>query len=575
MAPHAFVATKESTVTQIEQAAAAVQAARALLDDAASFTREPHGDFVDLLGAIAALSRVVDSLKVRAAAGVAERSLGWANEALCLRMGHRSPREALASAFGIRDRQASELLTMAAATSPTPGVAGPDIPARYGLVGAALARGELSLPQAQAIVGTLEPAAPRADVEQLAWAEDALVSAATDASAPLVPELLVTQARAYAAVLDPDGVLPDAERQRTMRSLRLWKRRDGMWRTEMLSPPEEGSALKALLDAYTAPRVEVGFRDEDELARPGDDEASIDDRAPEQKRHDVVMGLVRAHAASGDAPVAGGEAPVLVLTGTIDAYAAYLQGLQHPERTLTIEHTGDLIPIETIERLVCDAKLQHAVVSSCSHTLALGRTERLFTRAQRRALGVRDKGCRVPGCGMPVAWCEAHHIVPWQLGGPTDVDNGILVCSYHHHEVHAGRLRVERAGSEPGSWRIVAELRPADPYARSRRERALPAIVTRPAASGAAAGAAPGAAIPARAAASAPADAPSLARRLPEATPVARRPRRRRPRTPRASVARRAGVERRLRSLVDRRPRGARASAAFDLRPPAHIVMRT
>lgn len=390
-------------MTRSEQAAAAVRAARALLDDAASFTGEPHADLVDLLGAIAALSRVVDSLTVRAAAAVSERSLGWADEALCRRMGHRSPREALASAFGIRDRQASELLAMAAATSPTPGITGPDIPARHGLVGAALARGELSLPQAQAIVGTLEPAAARADVEQLAWAEDALVRAATDPSAPLVPELLVTQARAYAAVLDPDGVLPGAERQRTMRSLRLWQRRDGMWRTEMLSPPEDGAALKALFDAYTGPRVKVGFRDDDDLARPGDDEASIDDRSPEQKRHDVVVGLVRAHAASGDAPVAGGEAPVLVLTGTIDAYAAYLQGLHHPERTLTIEHTGDLIPIETIERLVCDAKLQHAVVSSCSHTLALGRTERLFTRAQRRALGVRDEGCRVPAaaCRSP------------------------------------------------------------------------------------------------------------------------------------------------------------------------------
>lgn len=520
-----------------EQAAAAVEAARALLDETTSSCLAPHAEFVDLLGAVAALSRVVDGLKVRIAAGVEERSHGWADEALCLRLGHRSAREALASAFGIRDRQAAELLTMATATSPTPGLTGPDIPARYPRVAEALADAALSLPQALAIVGTLEPAAPRADREQLAWAEGVLVEAATDPHMPLVPELLVTQARAYAAALDPDGVLPTAERQRSMRSLRLWQRRDGMWRTEMLSPAEDGAALKALLDAYTGPRVKVAFRGEDDVAA-GDDGPSIDDRSPEQQRHDVMVALVRAHAASGDAPVAGGEAPVLVLTGTIEAYTAYLEGVQHPERTLTIEHTGDLVPIETIERLVCDAKLQHVVVNDCSHTLALGRTERLFTRAQRRALAVRDKGCRVPGCGMPVAWCEAHHIVPWQLGGPTDVDNGILVCSYHHHEIHAGRLRVERAGPERGSWRIVAELRPADPYARSRRV---------PAASGSLRSDA----------------APALARRLPDAMPCTRR--RRRPRGSR--------VEPRLRALVHVRPATARRSPV-DLRPPACIVLR-
>ncbi|MGM1028476.1 MAG: DUF222 domain-containing protein [Actinomycetota bacterium] len=554
-------------MSRSEQAAAAVQAARALLDDAASFCRAPDADLVDLLGDIAALSRVVDSLKVRIAAGVEERSRGGADEALCLRMGHRSPREALASAFGIRDRQATELLTIAAATSPTPGLTGHLAPARYPRVAAALADGELSLPQAQAIVGTLEPAAPRADLEQLAWAEGALVSAATDPSAPLVPELLVTQARAYAAALDPDGVLPNAERQRTMRSLRLWQRRNGMWRLEMQSPPEDGSALKAVLDAYSGPRVDVAFRDDDGPVDASTDEAPIDDRSPAQKRHDVLVALVRAHAASGDAPVAGGEAPVLVLTGTIDAYTAYLQGIAHPERTLTIEHTGDLVPIETIERLLCEAKLQHVVVSSCFHTLVLGRAERLFTRAQRRALAVRDKGCRVPGCGMPVAWCEAHHIVPWQLGGPTDVDNGILVCSYHHHEIHAGRLRVERAGPEPGSWRIVAQLGLSDRVARSRRRAAEPAMPPTSATATARSIDAASRSDESMTGALAMTAPPGLARRLPDAAGPARPPRRRRRTRSRL-------VEQRLRSGVGRRRAAARA-ARFDLRSPVRLVMRT
>src|SRR5690606_14238956 len=105
-----------------------------------------------------------------------------------------------------------------------------------------------------------------------------------------------------------------------------------------------------------------------------------------------------------------------------------------------------LVPIETVGRLACDSTIHHAVVNGVGQVLTLGRTERLFNRAQRRALAARDKGCRVPGCGMPAAWCEAHHITPWEAGGPTDIANGILVCTYHHHEIHAGRLRIEAAG---------------------------------------------------------------------------------------------------------------------------------
>ncbi|SFS16744.1 protein of unknown function, partial [Agrococcus baldri] len=133
------------------------------------------------------------------------------------------------------------------------------------------------------------------------------------------------------------------------------------------------------------------------------------------------------------------------------------------------EHTGALVPIETVGRLACDSTIHHAVVNGVDQVLNLGRTERLFNRAQRRALAARDKGCRVPGCGMPASWCEAHHINPWDDGGPTDIDWGILVCVYHHHEIHAGRLRIEAAGPEPGNWRIIPQLRPADRYARTSR----------------------------------------------------------------------------------------------------------
>lgn len=563
-------------MTSIEQVTAAVEAARAALADADSLALAPHEQVAEVLARTAELSRVVGGLQLRLVQQVAARSTGPAEEALCRRLGQRSAKEAVANAFGIRAGDAQGLLALAAATTASVGVSGGEIAARYPEVADAVGAGAVSVAQARAIVSTLEPVAPRADLGQLAWAEGQLVDAATDPGGPLVPELLVTQARVYAAVLDPDGVLPTDERLRAMRSVRQRQRADGSWQTTLVSPPEEGSELKAFLDAYCSPRVQVAFRDTDPDADAdagadsgggtGADLGVVDDRTPEQKRHDLVMALVRQHAASGDAPTAGGEPPTLVFHGDIAAYTAYLQGTQHPDRTLCIEHTGNLVPIETVERLLCSANVQHSVVDETGHVLALGRTQRLFSRAQHRALAIRDRGCRVPGCGMPVAWTEAHHIRWWQHGGPTDIDNGILVCNYHHHEIHAGRLRVERAGDQPGSWRIVAELRPADRYARTTRVADTEGVRIPSAASiASAAGIASAANIASAAAADQYVRIAGDAGAKPIHPPVTNVRHRRRPSSP---------VEAPLRQRVHARGRRTHSMVACDHQPRAQIVMR-
>ncbi len=58
---------------------------------------------------------------------------------------------------------------------------------------------------------------------------------------------------------------------------------------------------------------------------------------------------------------------------------------------------------------------------------------------------VRDQGCVFPGCERPAAWCEAHHRIPWSRGGPTDLDNGCLLCSFHHHLIHQGEWDLDLA----------------------------------------------------------------------------------------------------------------------------------
>ena len=72
-----------------------------------------------------------------------------------------------------------------------------------------------------------------------------------------------------------------------------------------------------------------------------------------------------------------------------------------------------------------------------TEVLDLGRTKRLFTPAQRKALAITQPSCRADGCTVPSTWCEAHHAVdPWCRGGSTDLADGMLLCSWHHHRAH-------------------------------------------------------------------------------------------------------------------------------------------
>jgi len=111
--------------------------------------------------------------------------------------------------------------------------------------------------------------------------------------------------------------------------------------------------------------------------------------------------------------------------------------------TCHIEGHGPIEPA-IAERLLCTARVQGVLVGRGGKVLSLGRTKRLATRAQRRALMVRDKGiCQFPGCHATTHLdARQHHVRPWSHGGPTDLDNLILLCGRHHTLVHEGGLRI-------------------------------------------------------------------------------------------------------------------------------------
>jgi hypothetical protein len=125
-------------------------------------------------------------------------------------------------------------------------------------------------------------------------------------------------------------------------------------------------------------------------------------------------------------------------------------GPSHPTAALTPGALG---------RLLCEATLQRVLTTPDGPPLTLGRSTRLATPAQRRALAVRDGGCVIPACTAPATWCDAHHLTPWATGGGTDLTNLLLLCPRHHTAVHTGTWTIRLRDGIP--W--VTPPRWADP----------------------------------------------------------------------------------------------------------------
>ena len=125
---------------------------------------------------------------------------------------------------------------------------------------------------------------------------------------------------------------------------------------------------------------------------------------------------------------------------------------------------GTPIPAQRIRELACEAEVLPAIFRGASQPLDLGRSRRIASPAQRITLVARDRKC--VGCGASAAWCQAHHIIPWQPGGPTDLDNLVLLCSRCHHKVHDDGWRVRRTA--PGQYTLRP---PPTHYGRPPRTR--------------------------------------------------------------------------------------------------------
>ncbi|WP_097328194.1 HNH endonuclease signature motif containing protein [Paractinoplanes atraurantiacus] len=189
-----------------------------------------------------------------------------------------------------------------------------------------------------------------------------------------------------------------------------------------LSLPANGLVrLSGLLDAESAATLQAALHP---LCKP----IPGDERTPAQRRADALVDICRLALRTTELPEDGGEPPQVAVT---IPYQPLTQALG----TGTTD-TGQRLSATTARRMACDARLLPVVLGGEGQVLDVGRTRRMASGPLRRALHVRDGGCAFPSCDRPPRWTDCHHIVHWNDGGPTSLNNLVLLCRHHHRVIH-------------------------------------------------------------------------------------------------------------------------------------------
>lgn len=300
--------------------------------------------------------------------------------------------------------------------------------------------------------------------------DEAVLAALAD---HLRPDDLARELRGWAELVDTDGTEPDPGHRD--RGFTFVQTLDDAWTGRLDLSAADGLMVQRAIEAM----AEHLHRTQEAGATTGDGDAlrAVDGAGPTgpgaaggtrsrtQLRADALVELVRRGSrpgrarpddgdtgTSGDNGTSGGAS-----AGTAPSDAA---ALRRPLPQVTLLLTLDATDLEGgrgadtpagahvgpagTDRLLCDCLLARVVMDPITGAvLDLDRRRRVVSNAQWSALAVRDGGCSFPGCAAPPDECQAHHVVHWRHGGPTDLDNLTLACTHHHALVHEGGWHVD------------------------------------------------------------------------------------------------------------------------------------
>ena len=281
------------------------------------------------------------------------------------------------------------------------------------VAGPAVFDGRLAPAKARLLVGVINPRTEQAFARDEAVLVDQIRRLTVDDTAKLL--------RRWSMLADADGPRPADDHDHDTASCS--QTLNGRFQIDANLDTECGTIFSGVLNSIV-----------DEYRRAARD-TGVELAAPAWLRAQALVEMARR--AAGAKPGAGLRPLIWVVA---------------PQDTLTsgtgiaeIPGVGPILARDA-QRLACDADVTRVLTDELGAIVDVGRAQRTATAAQRRLLAVRDGGCRIPGCGRPPDWCEAHHIVFWEHGGPTDLDNMLLQCRAHHRLCHQGAFFIERIG---------------------------------------------------------------------------------------------------------------------------------
>ncbi len=375
--------------------------------------------------------RFLDAVRVHAAGEIDERSRFELGDAgLSYRLGQRRSDDFIEQITLVSAATARERIRLGQAVRPRQSLIGATLPAAHPYVAEGLASGELGTDAAACIVRMLDQAATHSPYpEQFDESERHLVKVASEISADLV----AVQARVQREALDPDGAPEREDQLRARRRFRLGRESHGLTTFSGACDPAAAALLRSAFNEYAAPDAKPRFlSDEDQQSE------LPDPRTRDQRQLDILIGLVTAGLRST------GQRP----TSTVMAVVT-LDDLENCKGVAWLDDADEPISAASLRQMVCDSGYRRILLGRNGKIIGRSPLERFFSTTQRRQLAVRDGGCVWPQCTAPPSWCEAHHVVEWNHGGATVLDNGVLLCPAHHHMLHNSDFTMKMVDGRP------------------------------------------------------------------------------------------------------------------------------